>query len=345
MTKLAIGRRIVPEHTPADGRGLGWEAAQGEPAIHSIASTLHWAVFFALIALLLALDLGIFHRRSLTDSFRAAVGWSAFWIGVSLLFNGWVYLELGGQPALAFFTGYILEKALSVDNIFVFLLIFRFFAVPPQHQHRVLYWGVLGAIVLRAAFVLAGAALLQRFEWIFYVFGAFLLWTGIRLMRHHQPEIHPEHNPVVRGFQRLFPITSDYHGGRFLVRFDGRWMATPLMLVLVVVEASDVVFAVDSIPAIFGVTTDPFLVFTSNILAVLGLRALYFVLRDLMDRFLYLSVGLGLVLLLVGVKMVLHEVVAIPTGVSLAVVVGILGTAVLLSWLRSGSDPTGEEES
>lgn len=257
---------------------------------------------------------------------------------MSLLFNGWVYLELGGEPALAFFTGYLLEKALSVDNIFVFLLIFRFFAVPSDHQHRVLYWGVLGAILLRAVFVLAGAALLQRFEWIFYLFGAFLLWTGVKLMRHHEPEIHPEHNPVVRAFQRLFPITSDYHGRHFFVRRDGRWMATPLMLVLVVIEASDVVFAVDSIPAIFGVTTDPFLVFSSNILAVLGLRALYFVLRNLMDRFRYLSAGLGLVLLLVGVKMVLHELVEIPTAVSLAVVVGVLGLSVLLSWLQPGRD-------
>jgi tellurite resistance protein TerC len=290
---------------------------------------------------LLALDLGVFHRRAERESSRAALGWSAFWIALSLLFNGWIWLEFGREPGLAFFTGYLLEKALSVDNIFVFLLVFRFFAVPSEHQHRVLFWGVVGAIFLRAAFVLAGAALLHRFEWIFYLFGAFLLWTGVKLMRHRQPEIHPAENPLVLGFRRIFPITSQYHGGHFFVRREGRWLATPLMLVLVMVEATDVVFAVDSIPAIFGVTTDPFLVFSSNILAVLGLRALYFVLRNLIDRFRYLGLGLGLVLAFIGAKMLLHDLVEITTGVSLAVVVLVLTLSVVVSWLRGGDDDAG----
>lgn len=293
------------------------------------------------VTALLALDLGVFNRRAHAVRFREAVGWSVFWVALSLLFNGWIAWRFGRTAGLEFLTGYVLEKSLSVDNIFVFLVIFRFFAVPSRYQHRVLFWGVVGAIVLRAVFILAGAALLSRFEWLFYVFGAFLVVTGWRVMRHDGPEVHPERNPLVRAFRRFFPISSELHGEHFFVREAGRWVATPLTLVLVVIEASDVLFAVDSIPAIFGVTTDPFLIFTSNILAILGLRALYFVLRDLMERFRYLSTGLGLVLVFIGVKMLAEHWIHIPVLWSLLIVTLLLGASVVLSWTAFRSPEDG----
>ncbi|MDX1384149.1 MAG: TerC family protein, partial [Thermoanaerobaculia bacterium] len=262
------------------------------------------------------------------------VGWSVFWIGLSLGFNVWIYLHFGADPGLEFLTGYLVEKALSVDNIFVFVIIFRYFAVPGEFQHRVLFWGVVGAIVLRAIFIALGTALLARFHWILLVFGAFLVFTGFRILRHDDVEVHPERNPVVRFFRRLVPITSDFRGHRFFTRVEGHRFATPLMVVLVMIEATDVVFAVDSIPAIFGVTTDPYLVFTSNIMAVLGLRALYFVLAGVMHRFRYLSYGLGLVLVFIGVKMLASDLVHVPTAVSLGVVFLLLAGSVVISWLR-----------
>ncbi|MDX1450425.1 MAG: TerC family protein, partial [Acidimicrobiia bacterium] len=309
--------------------------AEREVVIHSVAQSIHWIVFLAGVVLLLVVDLGVFNRRPHAVRFREAMAWTIFWIALSLVFNVWVYWRFGPQAGLEFFTGYLLEKSLSIDNIFVFLVIFRYFGVPSHLQHRVLFWGVAGAIVLRAVFIVAGAALLARFEWLFYVFGAFLLVTGWRIMAHETPEVHPERNPMVRIFRRFFPVSSEYHGEHFFVREAGRLIATPLALVLVVIEATDVVFAVDSIPAIFGVTTDPFLIFTSNILAILGLRALYFVLHDLMGRFRYLSVGLGLVLMFIGAKMVVAHWIHIPVVWSLAVVSLILGTAVVVSWIRS----------
>ena len=302
--------------------------------MESLGTPLLWSVFAVVVTTSLALDLFVFHRQAHAVRFREALGWTFFWIGLSLAFNLWIWFEAGGGPALEFLTGYVIEKALSVDNIFVFVVIFDYFAVPDRFQHRVLFWGVLGAIVLRGIFVVVGAALLSRFHWVIYLFGAFLVFTGIRLMSKQETEVHPERNPLVRLVRRFLPFTDRYHGQRFFVLEAGRRVATPLLLVLLVVEATDVVFAVDSIPAIFAVTRDPFLVFTSNIFAILGLRALYFVLAGLMDRFVYLKIGLGLVLVFVGLKMLADPWIEIPTGVSLAVVVGLLAISVIVSWLR-----------
>jgi tellurite resistance protein TerC len=302
--------------------------------MQTIGTPLLWGLFLAFILGMLALDLGVFHRREHRVGTREALVWTVVWIALSLAFNLWVYLEFGPQRGLEFFTGYVIEKALSVDNIFVFIVIFNYFAVRPEHQHRVLFWGILGALALRGIFIAAGAALLARFDWIILVFGAFLVYTGFKILRAHETEVHPEKNPVLLLFRRFVPMTSDYRGKRFFVREGGRRMATPLLLVLMVVEATDVVFAVDSIPAIFGITRDPFIVFTSNIFAILGLRALYFLLAGMMHSFRYLSTGLGLVLVFIGVKMLIHDWVEIPITVSLGVVAILLGGSVVLSLLR-----------
>ena len=302
--------------------------------METIGTPLLWGLFLAFILGMLALDLGVFHRREHQVGTREATIWTLVWIALSLAFNLWVYLEFGPTRGLEFFTGYVIEKALSVDNIFVFIVIFRYFAVRPEYQHRVLFWGILGALVLRGVFIAAGTALLARFDWIILVFGAFLVYTGFKILRAHETEVHPEKNPVMKLFRRFVPMSSDYHGKHFFVREGGRLLATPLLLVLVVVEATDVVFAVDSIPAIFGITHDPFIVFTSNIFAILGLRALYFLLAGLMHKFRYLSFGLGMVLVFIGVKMLIHDWVEIPIVVSLGVVAFLLGGSVLLSLLR-----------
>jgi tellurite resistance protein TerC len=266
----------------------------------SVGSPALWAGFTAFVLAMLALDLGVFHRKAHEVHFKEALAWSCIWISLALVFNLLVYQWFGAQRALEFLTGYLIEKALSVDNIFVFLVIFSFFAVPATFQHRVLFWGILGALVMRAFFIFAGVALLQLFHWIVYVFGGFLLITGVRLLLYQSDEIHPERNPVYRLFRRLVPAVSGYRGARFTVVEHGRHLATPLLAVLVVVEATDVVFAVDSIPAIFAITTDPFIVYTSNIFAILGLRALYFLLAGVIDRFHYLKLGLALVLRVSG---------------------------------------------
>lgn len=292
-----------------------------------------YALFIGGVLALLAFDLGIVHRKARAVSVREALAWTVVWVGLSLAFNAWIYFTHGPRPGLEFLTGYVIEYALSVDNIFVFLVVFNYFAVPSLYQHRVLFWGILGAIVLRAIFVAAGTALLVKFHWVIYIFGAFLVFTGFKLLRTGEPEVDPEKNPMVRWFRRVFPITPGYHGEHFLVRLDGKWVATPLLLVLVVVEATDVVFAVDSIPAIFAVTRDPFIVFTSNICAVLGLRSLYFLLAGAMGIFHYLGTGLGVVLMFVGSKMLLSEVYKIPIHISLGVIVGVLLVAILASWL------------
>lgn len=288
-------------------------------------------LFTVLVLGMLALDLGVFHRRAHVVSMREAALWSAVWIALSLAFGLFIYTWHGPQPALEFLAGYILEKSLSMDNIFLFAVIFSTAAVPPRCQHKVLYWGILGAILMRGAFIAAGAALISRFHWILYLFGAFLIFTGIRMLRRESQGIHPERNPVLRAARKLFAVTEDYEGAAFFVRRQGRWMATPLLLVLVMIETLDVLFAVDSIPAVFAVTSDPFIVFTSNILAILGLRALYFVLAGAMIRFRFLRAGLSMVLLFVGAKMLVAHFYRIPILVSLAVICGILGVAVLAS--------------
>ena len=305
----------------------------------SIGSPLFLILFLAVIGTLLVLDLGLFNRKAHAVGTREAALWSLFCIGLSLAFNGWIYWQFGRQPALEFLTGYLIEYALSVDNIFVFILIFNYFAVPKEFQHRVLFWGILGALVLRAVFIMVGAALLTAFHWAIFVFGAFLVYAGVKIVVQKDTEIHPEKNPLVGFFRRLMPITRDWHGQKFLVRVNGRRFATPLLLVLVMVEATDVVFAVDSIPAIFAVTRDPFIVFTSNIFAILGLRALYFLLASVLHKFHYLKFGIGLVLVFVGAKMLVSDYFHVPIGISLGVIVTLLAGSVLASWLLPHAAP------
>lgn len=302
--------------------------------LQTVGTPLLWAGFTAAVIALLALDLFVFHRRAHEVGSREAFACSVGWVALALLFNLGVYRWFGHRHALEFFTGYLIELALSVDNLFVFILIFSTFGVPAAYQHRVLFWGILGAQVMRAVFILAGAAMLQAFHWVIFVFGGFLVYTGVKILVARGTEVHPERNPVLKLFGRVIPSVPEFDGPRFLTRRDGRWVATALLPVLVVVEATDVVFAVDSIPAIFGVTKDPFIVYTSNIFAILGLRSFYFLLASAMGKFRYLKVGLGVVLLFVGVKMVVAEWVHIPIEFSLLVVVAVLGGSILASVLR-----------
>ena len=295
---------------------------------------LFWLGFTAFVIGLLLLDLLVFNRKAHEIRLREALGWSAFWVALSLSFNLLVYRTMGHQAGLQWLTGYLVEKALSVDNLFVFLLIFNYFKVPGQYQHRILFWGVLGALVLRAVFILVGGALLARFHFLLYLLGAFLVYTGIRMgVSGDSAEIDPEHNPVVRFLGRHLPITRSFEGGRFFVRKDGLRFATPLFVVLVMVETTDVVFAADSIPAILAITRDTFIVFTSNVFALLGLRAMYFALASLMRLFHYLHYGLSLILIFIGTKILLENVVPIPMPVALGVVGGVLALSMLASVL------------
>lgn len=297
----------------------------------SIGTPLLWGGFGLFVLAMLALDLGVFHRHAHEVRTREALGWSIVWIALALLFTLGVWRWFGAERGLEFLTGYLIEKALSVDNLFVFLVVFSYFAVPPAYQHRVLIWGIAGAIIFRMAFILAGAALLQAFHWIIYVFGGLLIVTGVKMLRSREQSVHPERNPVIQGLRRIVPLAPEYHGHRFFTRANGRLLATPLLLTLATVEATDIIFAVDSIPAIFAVTRDPFIVFTSNIFAILGLRAMYFLLAGVIGRFRYLHVGLGLVLVFVGIKMAGSEFFEVPIGVSLAIVAGLIGGAVVAS--------------
>jgi tellurite resistance protein TerC len=299
--------------------------APGEP--------LAWALFGVVIAVMLALDLGVFHRRAHVIRGREAAIWSLIWIGLALLFNLGIYLRSGSDRGLEFFQAWLIEKALSVDNLFVFLAAFTFFAVPEHLQHRVLFWGILGALVTRGVFIAVGAALLAAFHWVTYIFGVFLVLTALRLLFGGDEEVHPEKNPVLALFRQFVRSTKDYDGANFFVRKDGKLYATPLLTVLVVIEATDVVFAVDSIPAVFGVTRDVFIVYTSNIFAVLGLRALTFLVARLVKRLRYLKVALALVLAFVGVKMLIADRYHISDLLSLAVVGGLIGVSAVLSLL------------
>jgi tellurite resistance protein TerC len=297
----------------------------------NVAGPLAWGLFGAVVLVMLALDLGVFHRKAHVLTFREAATWSVIWIAVALSFNLLVYRWFGSERALEFLQAYLIEKALSVDNIFVFLAVFSYFSVPARLQHRVLYWGILGALITRGVFIVLGAALLATFHWVMYVFGAFLVITAYRLMFGGDEEVHPERNPVLKLFRRFVPVTPDYVDNRFVVRRDGRRLATPLLMVLVVIEATDVVFAVDSIPAVFGITTDVFIVYTSNIFAVLGLRALCFVVASLVRKLHYLKGGLALVLAFIGVKMLIADWIKVPDLVSLLVVAGLIVGAALIS--------------
>ena len=296
----------------------------------SIVSPHLWVVFAVFVVGMLALDLGVFSRTPHEVKTREALTWTCVWVSLALIFNGWIYFEFGRQKALEFLTGYLVEEALSVDNIFVFVVLLGSFAVPKVYQHRVLFWGVIGAIVMRAIFIGLGVVLISRFHWVMYVFGAILIFTGIKLMMQgddHDP--HPERNPIYKFARRLIPAVPEYHGKAFFIMKNGRRYATPLLLVLIAIEATDVVFAVDSIPAVFAITTDPFIVYTSNIFAILGLRSMYFLLAGVIDKFHLLKIGLAIVLLFVGGKMVIVDFYKVPIGVSLGVIAGVLVLSVI----------------
>ena len=295
--------------------------------------SLLWVAFNLFVLLMLALDLGVFRGRENAVSFREATVRSAIWIGLALAFAGGLYCWQGRTPALEFVTGYVIELSLSVDNLFVFLLIFRYFSVPQEHQQRVLVWGILGALALRAVFIFAGVGLLRRFHVITYLFGAILVYSGIKLFREGESEIHPEKNPVLRLFRKFVPVTKDFEGDRFFVRRRGLY-ATPLFIVLLVVETTDVLFAVDSIPAILAITLNAFVVYTSNVFAILGLRAMYFALAGMLDVFHYLHYGLAVILMLVGAKMLGSAYMEIPTVVTLGIVGLVLGVSAGASLLR-----------
>lgn len=306
-------------------------AGKGVDAV--VNETFLWIGFATFIVTMLVLDLGVFHRRAHAVSLKEAGIWVAVWVSLALIFNLVVYYLKGSQAALAFLTAYLIEESLSIDNMFVFLMLFAYFGVKAEHQHRVLFWGIVGALVMRGIFIAAGVTLLAKFHWLIYVFGAFLVYTGIKMASPKVMEVHPEHNPVLKLACRFIPITKDYVGQRFLTREAGRLVATPLLLVLLIVESTDVVFAVDSIPAVLAVTRDPLIIYTSNAFAILGLRSIFFVLAGIMGLFKYLKVGLSVVLTFVGAKMLISGFYEIPIAVSLGVVFGVLFLSVLISVL------------
>jgi len=297
--------------------------------------SLLWIGFILLVFLMLALDLGVFHRKAHIIKIKEALFLSVFWISIAIMFNIGIYFFLGQQRALEFMTGYVIEKALSVDNLFVFLMIFSYFHVSSIYQHKILFWGILGALVMRAIFIATGITLIEKFHEIIYIFGAFLIITGIKMAIHGDKKIEPEKNPVLKYLRKIIPVTESYDGDNFFVKRGTKYLATPLFIVLVVVESTDVLFAVDSIPAVLAITTDPFIVYTSNVFAILGLRALYFALAGIMPMFYYLNYGLSAILAFVGTKMLISDFYKVPTMISLSIVAGILVTAVILSIVRA----------
>jgi tellurite resistance protein TerC len=296
---------------------------------------LEWGAFLAFVLAMLALDLGVFHRKDHVVGTREALGWSVVWVALALVFGGYVWFRHGSQSGLEFLTGYVIEKSLSVDNIFVFVVIFGALGIPALYQHRVLFWGILSALVLRGAMIAAGSALLSRFHWIIYVFGAFLILTGVKLLWARGGAAHPEESALFRWLRKVIPAHPRLDGNHFFTRVDGRWLATPLFFALALIEITDVIFAVDSIPAIFAVTSDPWIVFTSNVFAILGLRSLYFLLAGVVEKFTYLKPSLAVVLMFVGAKMALIDVVKIHPAVSLGVVLAILAVGVVASVVRN----------
>jgi tellurite resistance protein TerC len=306
----------------------------------SVGSPLVWGAFALIVVAALAIDLGVFHRGARTVGMREAAVWVAVWSGLALAFNGFVIHRFGTTKGLEFLQGYLLELALSVDNVFVFLVIFSYFRVAKENLHRILFWGVIGAVVSRGIFIVVGAVAIQRFHWVMYVLGAFLVYTSIKIVMQDESDVDPAKNPALRVFRRFVRSTPDYDGAKFITRRDGRWLATPLLAVLVVVEASDVMFAVDSIPAVFGVTTDVFIVYTSNIFAILGLRSLFFLVEGLVRKLHHLKTGVALILAFIGVKILIERWYRIPVGVSL----GVLASVLLLSGLASVWLPPGKKK-
>ena len=297
-----------------------------------------WVALFALIFALLLLDLLVFHRRAHAIRTKEAAIESAVWIGIGLAFGLAVWALYGSQASGEYYTGYLIEKSLSIDNVFVWALIFTYFAVSGKYQHRVLFWGIFGALVMRLVFIFAGVALLDKFEWLLFVFGAFLLFTGVRLVRQHEAGVHPENNPVLKAVRKVVPSTSEYDGQKIFTRQTGTLLATPLFAVLVLIETTDVIFAVDSVPAVLAVSREQFIVFSSNAFAILGLRALYFLLADMRERFVYLQQGLAVILVYVGVKMIASYWYHIPTALSLSVIALVLAVSILLSLRKSRRD-------
>lgn len=283
-----------------------------------------WAAFNLFVVVMLALDLGVFHKKNEAVKLSGALKWTGVWIALAMLFNGFVYYQLGNAKALEFFTGYLIEKSLSVDNIFVMLMIFSYFQVPKEYQHKVLFWGIFGALIFRIIFIVAGIELIHHFHFLIYAFGGFLIFTGAKMILSGDLKIEPEKNPIVKLVHRLFPTTTAYHEDRFFVRLDGRLWATPLFVAVAMIEATDLVFAVDSIPAILAISDDPFIVYTSNVFAILGLRSLYFVLAEADNQFAYLKFGLAAILIFVGTKMCIVDLYKIPIEISLIAIVGLL---------------------
>lgn len=301
-----------------------------------------WIGFNLFILLMLALDLGVFNKKSHTISVKEALIWSGVWIILALLFNIFIYFDLGKEKALEWFTGYLLERSLSIDNIFVFVLLFAYFKVPGKYQHKVLFWGVLGALILRAILIGLGVVLVTKFAWVIYIFGAFLVFTGFKMALQSDTHIHPERNIVIRLFKKFFSVTHEYHEGDFFVTINKKKFATPLFVVLIAVEFTDLIFAFDSIPAIFAVTSDPFIIYTSNIFAILGLRAMYFALAGIINKFHYLKVGLSMILIFIGFKMLIIDIYKIPIGYSLGVIAIILTASIILSLFKPRPDKESE---
>ena len=291
-----------------------------------------WIIFNAFVLIMLALDLGVFHRRSHEVSVKEALIWTVVWIFLSLIFNVIIYFWRGQQQALEYFTGYLVEKALSIDNIFVFIMIFTYFQIPAKYQHKVLFWGIIGALIMRVIFIFAGVALLEKFHFTIYIFGALLIFTGIKMFNHSYSKINPNKNPVLVFFKKFIPVSQTLHEDNFFTRIDGRRFATPLFLVLILIETTDLIFAVDSIPAILAITQDQFIVYTSNVFAILGLRSLYFALAGIVHRFWLLSYGLAIVLIFVGIKMILIDFYKIPIEWSLLFIAVIISSSIFLSF-------------
>jgi len=290
-----------------------------------------WLGFLAFVFLMLAVDLGVFNRNAHVVKVKEALIWSAVWIGLSLIFNLGVYYYLGKVKALEFLTGYLIEKSLSVDNLFVFIMLFTFFGVERKYQHKVLFWGILGALIMRAIFIFAGVALINKFHWIIYIFGAFLVFTGIKMLFHKDEQIDPDKNPLVRLFKKFIPVTPEMHGSKFFIKINRKRFATPLFIALIVIEVTDLIFAADSIPAILAISHDTFIIFTSNVFAILGLRALYFALAGITEYFYYLKYGLSIILAFVGVKMIISPFYEVPIVASLLIILAVLVLCVLIS--------------
>lgn len=302
-----------------------------------------WIAFNVFVLLMLVLDLGVFHRKSHEIKIKEALTWTGVWIAFALIFNFGIFYFQGKEKALEFLTGYLIEKSLSVDNIFVFILIFSYFNVPPAYQHKVLFWGIIGALAMRAIFIFAGLALIEKFHWIIYFFAALLVFTGIKMLFQKEQKIDPGKNPVVRLFKKMLPVTPAFQGNKFFVKLNARTYATPLFITVLMVEATDVIFAVDSIPAILAISQDPFIVYTSNVFAILGLRALYFALAGIHELFRYLKVGLSFILIFVGIKMFLSDIYPIPILLSLIVIFVILLSSIIFSLVKK--EKSGEDKS